>query len=369
VQADHAQAEDFVHVQQMAQIGAREMFAGKTFAAFFDRAEVGFVGAALQAVLTFAGEGRAVARHARRQHAIEHVHTACDQFHHLRRRAEAHGVTRLVRGQMRLGEFHRFHHLGLGLAHTHAADGVTVKFHRHQRLRALLAQLGVAAALTDAEHELAFRTRLLATFLRPADGALDSVALVARGRVVRRAFVEHHCDVRAERALNFHRFLRPEKQLRAIQMRAELDAVRLDLANLGKAEHLKSAAVREDGFLPVDEIVQSARRADDVHAGADVEMIRVAENDLRAHLVKFARVERLDAALRAHGHEDRRVHHAMLGGQSAQARLGGRVGFKKFKHRMIILGSNGSNQPISRLTCRSDKCAGCATGRARPKLQ
>ena len=39
----------------------------------------------------------AVAGHAGGQHAVEHVHAAGDQLHHLRRRAQAHGVARLVR--------------------------------------------------------------------------------------------------------------------------------------------------------------------------------------------------------------------------------------------------------------------------------
>ena len=104
-------------------------------------------------------------------------------------------------------------------------------------------------------------------------------------------------------------------------MRTKLDAMRPDLANFGEAEHLKSAAVREDGFWPVDETVQAARRADDIHAGTDVEVVGVAEDDLRAHLVEFARIKRLHAALRAHGHKHRRLHHPMRGGQAPQPRF------------------------------------------------
>ena len=66
--------------------------------------------------------------------------------------------------------------------------------------------------------------------------------------------------------------------------------------------------------------------------GAEVEMISVAEDDLRAHLVEFARVERLDAGLRADGHEHRRLDDAVRGGQFSEARLGVRIGFEQFKH-------------------------------------
>ena len=75
---------------------------------------------------------------------------------------------------------------------------------------------------------------------------------------------------------------------------------------LGNTYHLKAAAVGENRLFPIHELVQSTSGADDVESGADVEMVGVAEDDLRAHLVEFARVNRLHAALRADGHEDRK---------------------------------------------------------------
>jgi hypothetical protein len=85
--------------------------------------------------------------------------------------------------------------------------------------------------------------------------------------------------------------------------------------------------------MPIHELVQTAGGANDVEAGAQVEMISVTENDLRAHLVKFTRVERLDTGLRADGHEHGRLDDAARGGQSAEARLGRPIRFEQFKHR------------------------------------
>ena len=65
-------------------------------------------------------------------------------------------------------------------------------------------------------------------------------------------------------------------------------------------------------------------------------MVGVAEDDLCAHLVQLARVNRLHAALRADGHIDRRINHSMRRGQSPEPRLGVRVGFQKFKHRQQV---------------------------------
>src|SRR2546421_3963993 len=49
--------------------------------------------------------------------------------------------------------------------------------------------------------------------------------------------------------------------------------------------------------------------------------IGVAENDLRAGLEQFTRVERLDAGLRADGHEDGRIHDAVRGRDRKSTRL------------------------------------------------
>ena len=47
-------------------------------------------------------------------------------------------------------------------------------------------------------------------------------------------------------------------------------------------------------------------------------MVSVAQNDLRAHLAQFPRVERLDTGLRADRHEHRRIDHAPRGRQPPQ---------------------------------------------------
>ena len=49
-----------------------------------------------------------------------------------------------------------------------------------------------------------------------------------------------------------------EKQRRAVKMRTEFDAMRLDFADFGEAENLKTAAVGEDGHVPIHELVQAA---------------------------------------------------------------------------------------------------------------
>jgi hypothetical protein len=116
-------------------------------------------------------------------------------------------------------------------------------------------------------------------------------------------------DVRAEHALNGHAFLRADEQFGTVQMRTKFHDVRLDLANLGQAEHLKTALLVRIG------------RRNDLQSGPDVQMIRVAENDLRAAFDQLARIHRLDAGLRADGHVNRCIHDAVRGGQFSSRAL------------------------------------------------
>src|SRR5436190_1276639 len=332
VDADHAQAENFADVQQVAEICARKVFARIAIAAFLQWPKIRFVCAAFDAECAAGGERRPIARDPGRQNAIEHVHTARDQFNHLRGSPQTHSITRFVLWQKRLRVFDRLHHFRLWLADAHAADGVSIKTHADNCVGALFTDIGMATALNDAEHELAFGTGLLAAFAGPADSAFDGGAHVAASRGMRRAIIEDHCDVRPENTLDFHRLLRPKKKEGAVQMRPELDAVRFDFADVREAEDLKAAAVGKDRQLPIDELMQPAGFADDIHPGANEQMIRIAENDLRAGLEQLAGIQRFDAALGADRHEYRRVHDAARSCQPAQARFAAGVRFQQFEH-------------------------------------
>ena len=63
--------------------------------------------------------------------------------------------------------------------------------------------------------------------------------------------------------------------------------------------------------------MQPAAPRDEVVARPQVEVIRVAEDDRRADVLEIARRHRLDRALRADRHEDRRLDRSVRGGQDA----------------------------------------------------
>lgn len=88
-------------------------------------------------------------------------------------------------------------------------------------------------------------------------------------------------------------------------MRAEGDPFFGDLAHLTEAEYLEAAAVGKDGLLPVHELVKASGFLDQIVAGTEEQVIGIAENDLRAHIVELFRRQRLDGRLRTDRHEHR----------------------------------------------------------------
>ena len=104
-------------------------------------------------------------------------------------------------------------------------------------------------------------------------------------------------------------------------MRTELEAVGLHLVQLAQAEGLKAAAVREYGLAPGIELVQAAAAGHQLVAGAQVQMIGVAEDDLSAEGVEIVGGKGFHTAHGAYGHENgslygavRRVQYAGTGG-------------------------------------------------------
>src|ERR1043166_1518912 len=106
----------------------------------------------------------------------------------------------------------------------------------------------------------------------------------------------------------------------AVEMRAESGAFFGDRPPLRQAEDLVAPAVGENRLVPADEAMQSASARDHVVAGPQVQMIGVAQQNLRAERLEIAMRDAFDCALRADGHERRRLDLAMGRRQHAGAR-------------------------------------------------
>ncbi len=87
-------------------------------------------------------------------------------------------------------------------------------------------------------------------------------------------------------------------------MRFEGCPVLAQFAQVTQAEDLEAATIGEDGAIPVHEVVQSTKIANQLGAWSQHEMVGVGENDGRASLAQIFRGDAFDACLGADGHED-----------------------------------------------------------------
>ena len=228
------------------------------------------------------------------------------------------------------------------LAHRDAADRDAGQVHRHHRLRAALAQVAVGAALHDPEQRLvaAARVRLRAA-LEPRERAAHARArelLVGR---VRRALVERHDDVGAERVLDLDRALGRELDRRAVDLALEAHAAVGDLG-LRQREHLEAAAVGEDRAVPAHERVQAAELRHELLAGPQREVIGVREHDLAAGRGDLLGRHRLHRAVRADRHERGRRERPVRRRERARARVAAPA-LEREAERLRGGGAHGSN--------------------------
>ena len=108
--------------------------------------------------------------------------------------------------------------------------------------------------------------------------------------------------------------------LAAVQKTVESNAVFGDFSHRRKTENLKSAAVGENGSVPIHELVQSARPFNKVGTRAKIKMIRIRKNYLTAHFFQFFGRKSFYGRHRTDGHEYGRFDHAVRGCESADTR-------------------------------------------------
>ena len=192
----------------------------------------------------------------------------------------------------------------------------------------------------------------------------------ARG-VARGAFVEGHHNVGSDRALGVDDAFGREEVLRAVDVRPEMASLLFQLAARGQRKDLKAAAVGEHRAFPGREAVHAAGAFEDLRAGAQVEVIGVCQDDLRAGFVAHVAVENaLHRRGRAHGHEDRGADDAVIRMQFARAGVRRRVFMLQGEFHTHIFGKNTQNisifAHISSICNSSNKFCHAMAGRVRP---
>ena len=88
-------------------------------------------------------------------------------------------------------------------------------------------------------------------------------------------------------------------------MAGERDPFLGHLGQVGQAHHLIAARIGEDRAIPAHEAMQPAEPRDALGAGAQHQMIGVAEDDVGAAGTHIGRLHRLDRRRRADRHEGR----------------------------------------------------------------
>ena len=321
VEREEAVREQLVRHEQVAQIGAGEAAARVARALRVQRRPILHVAGLLEREGPVAGEALAVARIARRQHAVEHVHAAGDRLHEVLGLADAHEVARLRGGQEARDQLGEVVHLGLGLADRQAADRVAVEPQRRRRAHGAAAEVLVGPALDDPEERLARSIavgRLRAR--RPAERELERPLRSLVRRRVRQAFVEWMDDVGAQRLLDLDRELGRQEMGRAVDGRPELDAVLGDPTELRETPHLEAAGVRQECAVPAHEAMESAERPDQLVSRTEEQVVGVREHEPSARGSEVVGCQGLDGAARADRHEDGSLDHAVGGREATAAR-------------------------------------------------
>ena len=230
--------------------------------------------------------------------AVKQIHTTGYGLDDVAGSADTHQIADLVLGHVRFHlTDHLIHHFG-GLAHSQTADGVAVQLQLCNLLHVLHAQVCIGTALIDAEQKLIRVDRDTLVLqachfglaaLQPAGGAFAAVlGVIVLGGVLY-ALIKGHGDGRAQICLNLHTLLRPHKDAVPVQMGGEGHALLGDLAQLCQTEHLKSAAVGQDRPVPAGKLVQAAHIRYQLVAGTQMQMVGVAQHDLRADILQILR--------------------------------------------------------------------------------
>ena len=150
--------------------------------------------------------------------------------------------------------------------------------------------------------------------------------------VARTAFVEGHHYVGAYDALGVDVVLRREDMPGAVDMALEGTSLGSQAAYLREREHLEAAAVGKYRPVPGLEAVETAGGTQGVQAGAQVQVVGVAQDDLGPDVVhEVAVVHPLDGTDRPDGHEYGSMYVAVIGRQHAGAGVAVRIGGAKRK--------------------------------------
>jgi len=184
LQAALTQTENLFRFDQMPDVTPRKVRAGVTRAIFLDRPFLESEFGILQVECTSRGKSSAITGQARRQHAIKQVDPARDHLEQLRRRAQAHCVTWFPLRQEWLARFDGMHHFFLRFAHTHSADGISIKIKIDNRLGRFSPEIRKRCALNNTKKLALNHEFRISNFFRARSHSRDELRISIRHRAV-----------------------------------------------------------------------------------------------------------------------------------------------------------------------------------------
>lgn len=286
---------------------------------------------------------------------VEEIHAPGHALDDVGGRSDTHEIPGLVRRHIGLHSLDDIVHGLGGLPHRQAADGVAVTVQLGDLLHVPDPQIGIGAALIDAEEHLMGVHRvgqgvepvvLSLAPLQPAEGTLTRGLYILIGGRVFDALIKGHGDVRAQIGLNTHGLLRTHEDTPAIDVGGKGNALFRDLPQPGEGKDLKAAGVGEDRAVPVHEFVKSSQLPHHIVSGTQVEVVGVGELDLAADLLEVMGGDcALDGALRTNIHENRGLNYPAVG-TGKLAAPGTAFGFDDFEHVKTPILPTGIGYPV-----------------------
>ena len=122
----------------------------------------------------------------------------------------------------------------------------------------------------------------------------------------------------------------------AIDVRLKPDTLFLDFVYPGEAEDLEPAAVRQNRAVPTHEFVKPAQAGDPFMSRAQVEVIRICEDDLRSHGLQIVGGNAFDGPSRSNRHEYGSMDRAAGGFNTSGPRAAFRVFRKNLEFHLLI---------------------------------
>ena len=191
-------------------------------------------------------------------------------------------------------------------------------------LGSILTQILLGTTLHDGEERLVIAiewfclVETLHATLQPSlckSQTFRSILIVALSRWT---LVECHHDIGTNHAFGVHHILGCEDMFRAVNMTTELATLLSEFADTGEREHLKTTRVGQNRTIPGIELVQSTCLAEDIQSRTEIQMVGIAQNDLRLDLfAKLGEMHRLHTSHRTDGHEDGGLNLTVIGGDQS----------------------------------------------------